>query len=77
MRVIYINACEVAPQRISLIEMVHPQLRTPIQTNNFAAHSFVMKISIQEEKGYGYTFPLVEVLRFPRVLQVLLATVYK
>ena len=30
----YINACEAVPQRISLIEMGHPQLRTQIQTNN-------------------------------------------
>ena len=41
---IYGNVHESIPQRIALIKMWHPQSRTPIQTNNSAAHSVVTKL---------------------------------
>ena len=37
----YINARESVPQRMTLSEMGHPQPRTPMQTNNLAAHAVV------------------------------------
>ena len=37
----YINAREAVPQRRTLVEMGHPQPRTPMQTDNSAAHSVV------------------------------------
>ena len=37
----YINAREAVPQRMTLSEMGHPQPRTPMQTNNLAAHAVV------------------------------------
>ena len=43
----YINASEVASQRISLIEMGHPQLMTSMHTKNLDGHSTEMKIPIQ------------------------------
>ena len=45
--VMYINASEVASQRISLIEMGHPQLMTSMHTKNLDGHSTEMKIPIQ------------------------------
>ena len=39
--VMYINAYEVIPIRKTLIEMIYPQLLTPMHTNNLAAHSVV------------------------------------
>ena len=40
---IYINARKSVPQRIMLSEMGHLQPRTPMQTNDSAAHAFVTK----------------------------------
>ena len=37
----YVNAREAVPVRRTLIEMGHPQPRTPMQTDNSAAHSVV------------------------------------
>jgi hypothetical protein len=37
----YINARETVPMRRTLEEMGHPQPRTPLQTDNIAAHSVV------------------------------------
>ena len=37
----YINAREAVPQRMTLEEMGHPQPRTPMQTDNSAAHAVV------------------------------------
>ena len=37
----YINAREAVPQRMTLEEMGHPQPRTPMQTENSAAHAVV------------------------------------
>ena len=37
----YINAREAVPQRMALEEMGHPQPRTPMQTDNSAAHAVV------------------------------------
>ena len=37
----YINAREAVPQRMTLSEMVHPQPRTPMQTDNLSAHAVV------------------------------------
>ena len=34
----YVNVYEALPQRIELIEMGHPQPRTPIQTGKLAAN---------------------------------------
>ena len=34
---LYINACKAVPQRQLLIEMSHPQPRTPMQTDNTTA----------------------------------------
>ena len=39
----YINAREAVPQRMTLSEMGHPQPRTPMQTDNSAAHAVVTK----------------------------------
>ena len=38
----YINYHEALPKIIALIEMGNPQPRTPMQTDNLAAHSVVM-----------------------------------
>ena len=37
----YINAREAVPQRMTLSEMGHPQPRTPMLTDNLAAHAVV------------------------------------
>ena len=37
----YINAREAVPQRMTLSEMGHPQPKTPMQTDNSAAHAVV------------------------------------
>ena len=37
----YINSREAVPQRTALSEMGHPQPRTPMQTDNSAAHAVV------------------------------------
>ena len=37
----FINALDAVPQRMTLVEMGHPQPRTPMQTDNSAAHSVV------------------------------------
>ena len=38
----YINTREAVPQRMTLSEMGHPQPRTPMQTDNLAAHTVVI-----------------------------------
>ena len=42
----FINAREEVPQRTTLKEMGHPQLRTPMQTDNSVVHS-VVKNNVQ------------------------------
>ena len=63
----YINDHETIPKRIALIEMGHPQMRTPMKTNNLAAHSVVKKnIQPRRKKGDKHIFPLVDVSICPR-----------
>ena len=40
-RAIFINTRESVPQKMTLVKMGHPQLRTPIQTDNYAAYYVV------------------------------------
>ena len=70
----YINCREDTPQRVALIETGNPQPRTPMQTNNLALQSVIKQILSKNNKGDVNMFPLDEVLRRPRVLQVLLDT---
>ena len=37
----FINVREAVPQQMNLVEMGHPQPRTPMQTENSAVHSVV------------------------------------
>ena len=37
----FINAREAVPQRMTLVDMGHPQPRTPMQTENSAVHAVV------------------------------------
>ena len=37
----FINTQEAIPQQMTLVEMGHPQPRTPMQTDNYAAYSVV------------------------------------
>ena len=37
----FINAQESVPQIMTLVDIGHPQLRTHMQTDNYAAHSVI------------------------------------
>ena len=44
----FINAREVVPQQMTLVEIGHPQPITPMQTENYAVHSVVNNMCDQE-----------------------------
>ena len=54
---IFINVREAVPQRMTLIEMGQPQLRTPTQTDNSTAHSVVTNnVQIRRTKSVDIQF---------------------
>jgi hypothetical protein len=56
---LFINAKTVLSMRQTLIELGHPQPRTPIQTDNTTAHALLTnKILPKSTQGHGHAFPL-------------------
>ena len=56
----YVNAREAVPARKTLTELGHPQPRTPMQTDNSAAHSVVTnKVQPRRTKAMDMRFYLL------------------
>ena len=63
----YMNAREALSARKTLKEMGHPQPRTPMQTDNSAAHSVATNnIQPRRDESNGYAFSFVEMSRCSR-----------
>jgi hypothetical protein len=72
---LFINAKTAVSIQQTLIELGHPQPRTPMQTDNATAHALLTNKNLtQSTQGHGYAFPLATVPQCPRTILLLLET---